>query len=91
MARKEENITMQKGIHPTFQKVIFLDASVGFSFLSASTKTSTETMEWEDGHTYPVIRVDSSSASHPFFTGKQKNTEIGGRVDKFKKRLSYKR
>ncbi|OME86013.1 MULTISPECIES: type B 50S ribosomal protein L31 [Paenibacillus] len=80
---------MQKGIHPTFQKVIFLDASVGYSFLSASTKTSSESLEWEDG--YPVIRVDSSSSSHPFFTGKQKNSEIGGRVDKFKKRLSYKK
>ena len=47
-------------------------------------------MEWEDGNTYPVIRVDSSSASHPFFTGKQKNAEIGGRVDRFKQRLNYK-
>lgn len=82
---------MQKGIHPTFQKVIFLDASVGYKFLSASTRSSSETMEWEDGNTYPVIRVDSSSASHPFFTGKQKNAEIGGRVDRFKQRLNYKK
>lgn len=82
---------MQNGIHPKYQTVIFLDASVGYKFLSGSTKTSSELMEWEDGKTYPVIRVDSSSASHPFFTGKLKNAEIGGRVDKFKQRLQHKK
>ena len=79
---------MREGIHPKFNKVIFLDASVGFKFLSSSTKSSNETMEWEDGNTYPVIRVDASSASHPFYTGKQRDTEQGGRVDKFKQRLA---
>ncbi|SDW71163.1 type B 50S ribosomal protein L31 [Paenibacillus sp. PDC88] len=82
---------MQKGIHPNYQMVIFLDASADYKFLSGSTKTSSEFMEWEDGNSYPVIRVDSSSASHPFFTGRQKNTEIGGRVDKFKQRLKHKK
>lgn len=57
---------MRQGIHPKVNKVIFLDASVGFKFLSESTKSSGETMEWEDGNTYPVIRVDASSASHLF-------------------------
>ncbi|MBW4085685.1 50S ribosomal protein L31 type B [compost metagenome] len=82
---------MKEGIHPKFNQVIFLDASVGFKFLSSSTKSSGETMEWEDGNTYPVIRVDSSSASHPFYTGKQRDTETGGRVDKFKQRLAQKK
>lgn len=82
---------MKEGIHPNYRKVIFLDASVGYSFLSASTKSSGETMEWEDGETYPVIRVDSSSASHPFYTGKQKHAETGGRVDKFNQRLNVSR
>ncbi|WP_086074470.1 type B 50S ribosomal protein L31 [Paenibacillus camerounensis] len=67
---------------------MFLDASAGFSFLSACTRSSAETMKWEDGQTYPVIRVDSSSASHPFYTGRQKHTETGGRVDKFNQRLN---
>ncbi|WP_025717319.1 type B 50S ribosomal protein L31 [Paenibacillus sp. 1-18] len=81
---------MKKDLHPTLNKVIFLDPSCGFSFLSASTKHSQETMEWEDGNTYPVIRVDTSSASHPFFTGKQRNVDIGGRVDRFNKKYNLK-
>ena len=75
---------MREGIHPKFNQVIFLDASVGFKFLSSSTKSSGETMEWEDGNTYPVIRVDASSASHPFYTGKSKLIDTAGRIDKFK-------
>lgn len=82
---------MREGIHPKYNQVIFLDASVGFKFLSASTKSSNETMEWEDGNTYPVLRVDASSASHPFYTGKQRDTEQGGSVDKFKQRLAQKK
>ncbi|KAA9005813.1 type B 50S ribosomal protein L31 [Paenibacillus spiritus] len=81
---------MKEGIHPNYRPVIFLDASVDYKFLSASTRSSNETMEWEDGNTYPVIRVDSSSASHPFYTGRQKNTEAGGRVDRFNQRLNRK-
>ncbi|MDI4647939.1 type B 50S ribosomal protein L31 [Cohnella hashimotonis] len=79
---------MKKGIHPKFQQVIFYDAGAGYKFLSGSTRSSNETMVWEDGETYPVIRVDTSSASHPFYTGKQKLAETGGRIDKFNQRLS---
>ncbi|WP_017688215.1 type B 50S ribosomal protein L31 [Paenibacillus sp. PAMC 26794] len=75
-------------IHPKTQLVIFYDASADFKFLSSSTKFSNETMEWEDGNSYPVIRVDTSSASHPFFTGKQRNVDIGGRVDKFNRKYN---
>lgn len=79
---------MRENIHPKFQTVIFFDASANYKFLSASTKSSSETMEWEDGNTYPVIRVDTSSASHPFFTGRQRNTDVGGRVDRFNKKYN---
>ena len=63
---------MRQGIHPDYHKVIFLDTTTNFKFLSGSTKTSSETMEWEDGNEYPVIRLDVSSDSHPFYTGRQK-------------------
>ncbi len=79
---------MKQGIHPNYQKVVFLDTSTGFKFLSGSTKGSAETVEWEDGNTYPLLKVEISSDSHPFYTGKQKLTDIGGRVDKFKKKYN---
>ena len=62
---------MKQGIHPEYHKVIFLDTTTDFKFLSGSTKTSSETMKWEDGNEYPVIRSDISSDSHPFYTGRQ--------------------
>ena len=62
---------MKQGIHPDYHKVIFLDTTTNYKFLSGSTKTSSETMEWEDGNEYPVIRLDVSSDSHPFYTGRQ--------------------
>lgn len=82
---------MKEGIHPKYQKVVFMDSSTGYKFLSGSTKTSNETIEWEDGNTYPLIRVEISSDSHPFFTGMQKIVDTaGGRVDKFKKKYNLK-
>lgn len=62
---------MKQGIHPEYHQVIFLDTTTNFKFLSGSTKTSSEMMEWEDGKEYPVIRLDISSDSHPFYTGRQ--------------------
>ncbi|KHF38367.1 type B 50S ribosomal protein L31 [Halalkalibacter okhensis] len=81
---------MKQGIHPDYQKVVFQDTSTGFKFLSGSTKGSNETIEWEDGNTYPLLKVEISSDSHPFYTGKQKLTDVGGRVDKFKKKYNMK-
>jgi len=83
---QKELKVMREGIHPNYRKVVFLDTSTGYKFLSGSTKYSAETMEWEDGNTYPVIKVEISSDSHPFYTGKQKLADAGGRVDKFKKK-----
>lgn len=77
---------MKKGIHPDYHKVVFQDSSTGFKFMSGSTKTSDETIEWEDGKTYPLIRVEISSDSHPFYTGKQKFTQADGAVDRFNKK-----
>lgn len=77
---------MQQGIHPDYHPVVFRDASADFAFLTRSTATSRETIEWEDGNTYPVISVDVSSASHPFSTGKQKIMDTAGRVERFTKR-----
>lgn len=78
---------MQNDMHPAYQTVIFLDTSCDYKILSRSTMTSKETMEWEDGNSYPVIRVEISSASHPFYTGKrQQIMDRGGRIDQFNRR-----
>ncbi|MFD1486341.1 type B 50S ribosomal protein L31 [Lacticaseibacillus baoqingensis] len=77
---------MKQGIHPDYHEVVFMDSSTGFKFLSRSTKGSSETVEWEDGNTYPLIRVEVTSDSHPFYTGKQKFNKADGRVDRFNKK-----
>jgi len=81
---------MKQGIHPEYRKVVFMDTSTGFKFITGSTKNSNETVEWEDGNTYPLIRVETSSDSHPFYTGRQKFTQADGRVDKFNKKYGLK-
>lgn len=75
---------MRKDIHPDYRPVVFLDTTTGYQFLSGSTKASKETVEFE-GETYPLIRVEISSDSHPFYTGRQKFTQADGRVDRFNK------
>ncbi len=77
---------MKTGIHPEYKEVVFQDVSSDFSFLTRSTIKSKETIKWEDGNEYPLIKVEVSSASHPFYTGKHKMLDSGGRVDRFKKR-----
>jgi large subunit ribosomal protein L31 len=81
---------MKAGIHPKYQDVVFHDVSCDFKFLTRSTMTSKETTTWEDGKTYPLIKVEISSASHPFYTGKQKIVDSAGRVDKFRRRYAQK-
>lgn len=87
---KKEWKELKKDIHPEYRKVVFLDTSSDFKFLSGSTRSSEETIEWEDGNTYPVIRVEVSSDTHPFYTGKQREDTAGGRVDRFKKKYNMK-
>lgn len=79
---------MKKGIHPEYREVVFQDVSADFAILTRSTLESSETIKWEDGNEYPLVKVDISSASHPFYTGQHKVTDSGGRVDRFKRRYS---
>jgi len=79
---------MKADIHPEYRPVVFQDTSADFSFLTRSTIKSNETIKWDDGNEYPLIKLDISSASHPFYTGKHKVADSGGRVDKFKQRYS---
>ena len=78
---------MKKGIHPEYRPVVFMDAAAEYSFLTHSTVKTTQTTKWEDGNEYPLYRVDISSASHPFFTGKMKFLDTTGRVEKFQKKF----
>ena len=77
---------MNKNIHPKVRQVVFKDISSDLSFLGTSTMDSKETIKWKDGKSYPLIRLEISSASHPFFTGKQRVLDTGGRIDRFKKK-----
>ena len=77
---------MKADIHPEYKKVVFQDMSSEFSILTRSTMSSKETIKWEDGNEYPLVKVEVSSASHPFYTGKHKLMDTGGRVDRFKRR-----
>ena len=76
---------MKQGIHPDFQKVVFMDSATGAKFLAGSTLKPEETIDYE-GETYPLVRVEVSSDSHPFYTGKAKFTQADGRVDRFNKK-----
>ncbi|WP_419999995.1 type B 50S ribosomal protein L31 [Streptomyces boninensis] len=77
---------MKPGIHPAYRPVVFRDRSAGFAFLTRSTATSEQTIAWEDGRNYPVIDVEISSASHPFYTGRAKVLDAAGRVERFERR-----
>ncbi|MFD4029690.1 type B 50S ribosomal protein L31 [Streptomyces sp. NPDC058637] len=77
---------MKPGIHPAYRPVVFRDKTADFAFLTRSTLTSDRTVEWEDGHTYPVVDVEISSASHPFYTGTARVLDTAGRVERFERR-----
>jgi large subunit ribosomal protein L31 len=76
---------MKRGIHPDYHPVVFQDATTGDAFLTRSTITSARTIEWE-GRTYPLVVVDISSASHPFWTGSRRHIDTAGQVEKFRRR-----
>lgn len=77
---------MKSDIHPNYRPVVFQDTSSDLKFLTKSTISTSETIEWEDGETYPLAKVEISSASHPFYTGKQILVDTTGRVERFRKR-----
>ena len=80
---------MRNDIHPDYHPAVFLDTSTGFKFVTRTTMSSNETVKWEDGKEYPLVKVDISSASHPYFTGKMKYVDSAGRVEKFQKKYNW--
>ena len=82
---------MKQGIHPDdYRFVVFKDMSNGTTFLTRSTAPSKETVKWEDGNEYPLIKLEISNTSHPFFTGQNVLVDTAGRIDKFKKKYAKK-
>lgn len=82
---------MKKDIHPqAYRLVVFKDTSIDYSFLTRSAAPSKETVIWEDGNEYPVIKVEISHMSHPFYTGKSVFVDTAGRIEKFNKRYAKK-
>ena len=82
---------MKQGIHPaSYRFVVFKDMSNGYAFLSKSTAVTKETIKWEDGNDYPLVKLEISNMSHPFFTGKNVLMDTAGRIDKFKKKYAKK-
>ena len=77
---------MKPDIHPDYHPVVFQDATTGGAFLTRSTLTSERTVEWEDGRTYPLVVVDISASSHPFWTGSRRHIDTAGQVEKFRRR-----
>jgi len=83
---------MRKGIHPeSYRLVVFKDMSNDYMFMTRSTTPTKETIEWEDGKEYPLVKVEISHKSHPFYTGKSVFVDTAGRIDKFNKRYGKKK
>jgi len=81
---------MKPDIHPAYHPVVFRDASNGMAFLTQSTMTSDKTIKWEDGNEYPLINLEISGTSHPFYTGTQRMVDTAGRVERFQQRYGMK-
>ena len=77
---------MKAGIHPEYRDVVFQDVTSDFKILTRSTLSSKDTVKWEDGNEYPLVKIEVSSSSHPFYTGQNKVIDTSGRVDRFRKR-----
>lgn len=82
---------MKQGIHPEYRAVVFQDISSDFAFLTRSTIKTNETIKWEDGNEYPLVKIEVSSKSHPFYTGQHKIVDTGGRVERFRNRYGKKK
>ncbi len=82
---------MKKGIHPeNYRLVVFKDVSNDYAFLGKSTAETKDTIVWEDGNEYPLVKLEISNMSHPFYTGKIKMVDTAGRIDKFNTRYKKK-
>jgi len=82
---------MKKDGHPNYRQVVFVDVSNDYRFLTRSTVKTKDTTKWEDGKEYPLYKLDTSSESHPFYTGTQKMVDTAGRVEKFRQKFGAKR
>ena len=81
---------MKPGIHPEYREIVFVDVSNNFSFKTRSTMNAREKIKWEDGNEYPLAKIETSSESHPFYTGTQKIMDTAGRVEKFRQKFGTK-
>ena len=80
---------MKTGIHPNYRDVCFVDLSNGFKFVTRSTVNSKEMITMEDGRSLPLIKLETTSETHPFYTGTQKSVDsLGGRVEKFRNKFA---
>ena len=87
-----KTLKMKQGLHPeSYRYVVFKDMSNGHSFLSRSTAATKESIKWEDGNEYPLVKLEISNMSHPFLTGKNVLVDTAGRIDKFKKKYEKKK
>ncbi len=82
---------MKKDGHPNYRQVVFVDVSNDYRFLTRSTVKTKDTTKWEDGNEYPLYKLDTSSESHPFYTGTHKMVDTAGRVEKFRQKFGKKR
>ncbi len=87
---KINSYTMKKDIHPNYREVVFFDTSSDYKFITKSTIETSESIEWEDGKEYPLYKIEVSSNSHPFYTGKKMILDTAGRVEKFNRRYAKK-
>jgi large subunit ribosomal protein L31 len=88
--RRAKRIPMKEGIHPTYRDICFVDLSNGFKFVTRSCATTKETIKMDDGTELPLFKLESTSESHPFYTGTQKSIDsLGGRVEKFRNKFAH--
>lgn len=87
---KNNSLYNEKEIHPNYREVVFLDTSSDYKFITKSTIETNDTITWENGEDYPLVKVEVSSASHPFYTGKKMLLDTAGRVEKFNRRYKKK-
>lgn len=90
LLKEKRRKQMKKDIHPDYREVVFHDTSSDYKFITRSTLKTKETITWEDGKEYPLVKVEVSSASHPFYTGKKMFVDTAGRVEKFKNKYQKK-
>ncbi|MEZ5739121.1 MAG: type B 50S ribosomal protein L31 [Burkholderiaceae bacterium] len=81
---------MKEGIHPSYREVVFQDMTTGTRFITRTTASTRETTKWEDGKDYPLIKLEMTSESHPFYTGAQQRVRETGRVERFRQKFARK-